>query len=109
MKKFLCGAVLLCAVMSSSCAVYVRDGAYVPVEQPAYYTLMAYDGRYVFYSAGEPVAVWTFRPDGTVIKEGVVISGPVRVYSRPDVLFAEINYVNGVRDGECRYYYPGAA
>jgi hypothetical protein len=65
-----------------------------------------YDNRYVYYDGSEAVAVWTFRDDGVCVKEGIVINGPVRIYSRPGVLFAEVNYVNGARDGICRYYYP---
>lgn|GEM_PF-1964940 len=91
-------------LLFSSCTVYeVRHVR----KAPEYYTLRIYDNRYVYYDGPEAVAVWTFRDDGVCVKEGVVISGPVRVYYQPDVLFAETYYVNSVRDGECRYYYPG--
>jgi hypothetical protein len=87
-----------------SCTVYETRHVYTPV--PDYYTLRVYDNRYVYYNGSEPVAVWTFGDDGVCVKEGIVINGPVRVYSRPGVLFAEANYVDGARDGMCRYYYP---
>jgi hypothetical protein len=86
-----------------SCTVYeVRHDRI----EPDYYTLRIYDNRYVYYRGDEAVAVWTFGDDGVCIKEGIMISGPVRVYYQPDVLFAETYYVNGIRDGVCKYYYP---
>jgi hypothetical protein len=107
MKKFLLAVIVLVIPALTSCAVYYREPAYTPVERPSYYVMRVYDDRYVFYSADEPVAVWTFEPGGLYIKQGIDISGPVRVYYQPDVLFAEAYYVNGYRDGPCRYYYPG--
>jgi len=103
-------AVIFSLMLLPSCTVYEADTAYEPVNTvPAYYTMQAYDDRYVFYSGAEPVAVWRFGPDGIIYKEGIVINGPVRVYSQPNVLFAETYYTNGVRDGACRYYYPNGA
>ena len=113
MKKLLFGLVLIIICFSgTSCMIYETGGpAYTPVNTaPAYYTLRVFDNRYVFYDTyNEPVALWIFRPDGVCVKQGIVISGPVRMYYQPDVLFCETYYNNGFRDGMCRYYYPSGA
>lgn len=103
--------ITMCLALIPSCTFYETQEAYTPpvTAVPDYYTMRVYDNRYVFYSAAEPVAIWTFGADGVCIKEGVVINGPVRVYSQPGVLFAETYYSNGIRDGGCRYYYPSGA
>jgi antitoxin component YwqK of YwqJK toxin-antitoxin module len=64
------------------------------------------DNRYIFYSGGEPVAVWYYMADGTVERSGIAINGPVKVFYEPGVVACEMNFVNDVRDGAYVYYYP---
>jgi hypothetical protein len=91
--------------MFQSCATGEKKPVYFQ-KLPSFYTLRIFDNKYVFYRADEPVAAWTFLNDGSVVKQGITLSGAVRVYYEPEILFAEIYYSGSVRYGECRYYYP---
>ncbi len=99
---------LICAGLFASCTVYVDrpDTHAYTKPAPDFYTMRIYDNTYVFYDANEPVARWIFNPDGTVFKEGDVITGIVRVYYDNGYLFSETYYRDGIRDGLCRQYYP---
>jgi antitoxin component YwqK of YwqJK toxin-antitoxin module len=99
---------VLSVVLFASCTVYVDKPDVYTYSQsaPDFYVMRIYDNRYVFYNADEPVATWIFNDDGTVIKEGVVITGPVRVYYDSGVLFTEAYYRGGIREGIYRNYYP---
>ena len=110
MKK---GMLLVLALVSvaaaTSCTVYVDNPPASRVYNspaPDFYTMRVYDNRYVFYTAGDPVATWIFNGNGTVFKEGIIINGPVRVYYDNGNLFSEAYYSNGIRDGVFKQYYP---
>lgn len=104
-KKGLLALIMFAALVFTSCAVEVRSGGESYYTPPPFYTLVTADNRYIFYNDGQPVAVWTFMDDGTVMRSGAVIDGPVRVYSAPGVLACEMNFSNNMRNGECTYYF----
>jgi len=104
-KKGLLVLIMFFALIFTSCTVEVRSGGESYYTPPPFYTLVTADNRYIFYNDGQPVAVWTFMDDGTVVRSGAVIDGPVRVYSAPGVLACEMNFSNNMRNGECTYYF----
>ena len=109
-RKLLLFVLLLAPLFFVSCTVYLTDRApgdvYVRPAPPAYYSMIISDNRYIFYSGGEPVAVWYYMADGTVERSGIAINGPVKVFYEPGVVACEMNFVNDVRDGAYVYYYP---
>ncbi len=78
----------------------------VSVQTVNYITLVPDTEKYYFYDGrNAQMAVWIFKADGSVVKQGKPINGLVKVFYEPGITAAEIYYKNSLRSGSFMEYY----